>query len=199
MVKKIYVIIEVLLIFFLPVLVYRLGWLPIGTRLYALEIFAATVVVLTITYHIKLQAIGFRLDTFLPAIKLLLPGTLTMMAVLFLFYKFNLISDYFINDWWKNSFFIYYFFIGAPSQEFGYRGYLLHRLQSITSRRWALIILNAVLFAWLHILFQDPYVLIGTFIFGLYLTWVYLKQPNIYASSIAHGLVGATGIILGFF
>ena len=100
--------------------------------------------------------------------------------------------------WWSNYFFLYYFLLGAASQEFGFRGYLLIQLKKVFKSPVLIIITNALLFAWLHALHQDIFITIGTFFFGAYLTWAYLKQPNIIAASLAHGLVGAVIIVLGF-
>ncbi|HCJ52521.1 MAG TPA: hypothetical protein DIS62_05285 [Candidatus Kerfeldbacteria bacterium] len=197
--KRFFAIAELLAVYVTPVAVFYFGLLPYGARLLFLEVFAALVILLTITRRMNLRDMGFRWDTFAPSAKLLLPGTIIAVGVLVVSFLLGIGTEYVFKSWWTNSFFLYYLAVGAFSQEFGYRGYLLQRLRIVSSNPWFLVIANSILFSLLHALHRDNLVFIGTFIFGLYLTWVYVKRPNILASTLAHGIVGTVAIILGFF
>lgn len=196
--RRLTIILEIILLFGLPVLWFLLGLGSDGIRLYVFEIFVGLLILLAISHKMSWREMGFRLDNFLKSAWLLLPGTVLAVAIIFVFYKLGIGTKYYFGYWWRNDFFLYYFLLGAFSQEFGFRGYLLQQLKQVFKNPLAIIIINASLFAWLHILHHSVFITIEAFIFGAYLTWVYLKKPNIIAATLAHGLVGAAVIILGF-
>jgi len=192
------VILEILLLFVLPIVWFVVGLGQWEQRLVVFEIFIGLAVILAVARRMDFKAMGFRLDNFLAAAKRLLPGTLIGLATVFLMRQLNLGEDFYFKDWYRNEFFFYYTFLGVLSQEFAYRGFLLSRLKEITKNPLVIIFVNASLFAMLHALHQSWLVGAEAFALGAYLTWVYLKQPNILATSISHGLIGGAAIILGF-
>lgn len=197
--KRFNVAAEIILIFVVPVLVFYFELIPYGARLAALEIFFAFVVLLAMARKMNFRSLGFRMDTFKASAKMLIPLTVVALVVLFVAYFSDFGTTYFFKEWWKNIYFLYYLILGALTQEFGYRVFLLQRLRSISYNKTFLLLSNSLLFALLHSLHKDWLILAGTFLFGMYLTWVYMKHPNILSSTLAHGIVGATAIILGFF
>jgi len=196
--RRLTIFLEIILIFVLPVFWFLLGLGSNGIRLYVFEVFVVFALLLAISRKMSWREMGFRLDNFLKSAWLLLPGTVLAVAIIFVFYKLGIGTKYYFGYWWRNDFFLYYFLLGAFSQEFGFRGYLLMRLKEIFKHPAPIIIINALLFAWLHILHQSVFITVEAFVFGAYLTWAYLKKPNIIAATLAHGLVGAAVIILGF-
>jgi len=196
--RRLTIILEIVLIFVLPVLWFLLGLGTNEIRLYVFEIFVVLVLVLAISRKMNFRGMGFRLDNFWKSLKLLLPGTILAVIIILVLFKLNIGTKYFFGQWWKNNFFPYYVLLGTFSQEFGFRGYLLMRLKSLFKNPLLIILINALLFAWLHILHYRVFVIVEAFVFGAYLTWVYLKQPNIFAATLAHAVVGAFVIILGF-
>lgn len=190
-------ILEILLLFVLPIVWFVVGLGQWEQRLVVFEIFIGLAVILAVSRRMDFKDMGFRLDNFLAAAKLLLPGTIIGVLVIFILSKLHL-SDWYFRDWYKNEFFFYYVFLGVLSQEFAYRGFLLARLKEVAKNPLVLIVVNAILFAMLHALHQSWQVGAEAFVLGAYLTWVYLKQPNILATSISHGLIGGAAIILGF-
>lgn len=192
------IILEIILLFVLPVLWFVLGLGTWGQRLIVFEVFVGLLIILAISRKMSFREMGFRLDNFWQSAKLLLPGTLLIIVIMVVLYKLGVGTRYFFDNWWKNIFFLYYLLLGAASQEFGFRGFLLMRLKELFRNPILIIIVNALLFSFLHALHQNISITISTFIFGAYLAWVYLKQPNIFATTLAHNLVGAFVIILGF-
>jgi len=192
------IVLEIVLIFILPVFWFllRLGFWQ--QRLIVFEIFVGLLVLLAINHKMSWREMDFRLDNFWKSVKLLLPGTILAIIIILVLFKLNIGTKYFFSQWWKNIFFPYYVLLGTFSQEFGFRGYLLLRLKSLFRNPLLIILINALLFAWLHILHYRVFVIVEAFVFGAYLTWVYLKQPNIFATSLAHTLVGGMVIIMGF-
>lgn len=192
------IILEIFLLFVLPVLWFLLGLGNWQQRLVVFQIFVGLAILLAISHKMSFREMGFRFDNFFKSLKLLLPGTIIFILIIVVFYQFGISSRYYFDNWLKNIFFIYYFLLGAISQEFAYRGYLLVRLKQIFRSPVLIIIVNSLLFSWVHVLHKDISVMIGTFFFGVYLTWVYLKSPNIFAASLVHAIVGALVIIFGF-
>jgi len=192
------IILEIILIFILPILWFLLGLGLWEHRLVIFEIFVGLLILLAISHKMNFREMGFRLDNFFQSARLLFPGVLLAIIIIVLFYEFRIGTKYFFNNWWNNYFFAYYFLLSALSQEFGYRGYLVTRLKSLFKNPLPIILINASLFALLHILHLSLFITIEAFFFGAFLTWVYLKKPNLIASSLAHALVGGLVIILGF-
>jgi hypothetical protein len=87
------------------------------------------------------------------------------------------------------------------SQEFIYRGYLMNKLANLFKSPAAIILINAGLFAFLHIIFNQALIVLPlTFIGGLALAWMYKKYPNLILISIAHSILNFIAVILyGFF
>lgn len=196
--RRLTIVLEIVLIFVLPVLWFLLGLGFWQQRLVVFEIFVGLLVLLVINHKMSWREMGFRLDNFWKSVKLLLPGTILAIIILLVLFKLNIGTKYFFSQWWKNIFFPYYVLLGTASQEFGFRGYLLLRLKSLFRNPLLIVLINALLFAWLHILHYRVFVIVEAFLFGAYLTWVYLKHPNIIAATLAHALVGGAVIILGF-
>lgn len=192
--RRLTIILEIILLFVLPVLWFFLGLGIDLIKQFIFVVFVGLVLLLAISRKMSFYEMGFRTDNFFKSIKLFLPGTIIIIIFL-LVYKFIFNEK---NYWWNSFFFVYYFLIGVLAQEFVYRGYLLVQLKQLFKNSILIIVVNALLFSWVHILHKDIFVMMGAFVLGAYLTWAYLKQPNIIAVSIAHGLVGTVAIILGF-
>jgi len=196
--QRLTIILEIILIFILPILWFLLGLGLWEHRLVVLEIFVGLLIFLAISHKMNFHEMGFRTDNFFQSARLLLPGVFLAIIIILLLYKFQIGTRYFFNNWWENYFFAYYLLLAAISQEFGYRGYLLTKLKSLFKNPLPIILINASLFALLHVLHLSLFISIEAFFFGAFLTWVYLKKPNIIASSLSHALVGGLVIILGF-
>ncbi|MDD5040448.1 MAG: CPBP family intramembrane metalloprotease [Patescibacteria group bacterium] len=195
---RIRIILEIILVFVVPILWFVLGLGEHEHRLIVFELLVGLTVALALMHRMGFRALGFRTDNFLAAAKLLLPGSVLALAALFILFKLHIGVHYFFSDWYANVYFFYYLSLGVISQEFAYRGFLLLRLKQVTANPFILIATNAVLFAFLHVLHESWQVAIETGVLSAYLTWIYLKQPNIYATCLAHSIVGGAAIILGF-
>lgn len=195
---RLHIAIEITLLFIIPIIWFMLGLSPVESRLIVFEIFIGLILVLAISRRMSFRDMGFRLDNFLVSLKLMLPGIVIGLAAVIILYKLKLSSGWFFNGWYKNIFFFYYAILGVFSQEFAFRGFLLSKLKEITSEPIFIILINATLFAALHALHQSWSVAGGAFLLGAYLTWAYLKQPNIIAAWLMHTIVGGAAIILGF-
>ncbi|MEM6837867.1 MAG: CPBP family intramembrane glutamic endopeptidase [Cyanobacteria bacterium P01_C01_bin.120] len=94
-------------------------------------------------------------------------------------------------------FYLFYALISCPFQEFVYRGYLFHVLDVLQIGKWARIIVGAILYSFVHIIYADPYILLSTFIVGVLWNIHYDKLRNLAGVTVSHAVLGVLTIVLG--
>jgi len=124
----------------------------------------------------------------------------TIVGVAFLFLIEELeIGTPFLN-WWKNAKFLLLFIPLSVLQELIFRGVLMHMLRRAFISKWFIIILNAALFAIMHIIYLKPLLTLPlTFVAGIGFAWIYYKYPNLILISIAHTILNFVAMVFGFF
>lgn len=94
-----------------------------------------------------------------------------------------------------------YSVFSAYPQEITHRAFFFHRYEPILPGRWVVIILNALAFMWLHLLFWNWIALALTLGGGLLMAYTYERSRSTLLSGVEHALYGnwafATG--LGWF
>jgi len=104
------------------------------------------------------------------------------------------------HGWWENARFLLLFIPISVLQEIVFRGVLMHMLKRAFTSVPFIIILNASVFALIHIIYLNYAVILPlTFIGGIGFAWIYYKYPNLIMISIAHTILNFTAMILGFF
>ncbi|MFO7885494.1 MAG: CPBP family intramembrane glutamic endopeptidase [Desulfobacteraceae bacterium] len=93
--------------------------------------------------------------------------------------------------------YLFYIFFLSPVQEIFFRGILFAELKRAGIHSTNLFLLVSTFsFCFLHIIYRHPLILIITFIGGLAWGIIFIKQPNIWAVSLSHSLLGA--LAMGF-
>lgn len=124
--------------------------------------------------------------------------TLVGVGLLFIIEELN-IGTPFLN-WWKNAKFLFLFIPLSFIQELIFRGVLMNMLRRVFTNMWFIIILNAAIFALMHIIYLKTYFTLSfTFIAGIGFAWMYYKYKNLLLISISHAILNFIAMIFGFF
>lgn len=85
---------------------------------------------------------------------------------------------------------VFYPIWSAYPQELIYRGWFFHRYRDLVKKEWVFIGLNAALFSFSHIIFNNWLAIILTFIGGIMFAYTYKRSNSIMVVFIEHMLYG---------
>ncbi|MEM9345748.1 MAG: CPBP family intramembrane glutamic endopeptidase [Planctomycetota bacterium] len=86
--------------------------------------------------------------------------------------------------------FLFYPWVSVYPQNVICRAFFCHRYRPILGGGWVLVVVNAVAFAMIHIMFNNWIVLVLTFIGGIIFIRTYLKSRSLLLSTIEHAIYG---------
>ena len=134
------------------------------------------------------RSLGFRIDNFPRAARLLLPPMLFGAAFMLLLGWLSGSLDFFRWNGGRSIF-------GLPTlglewglaQQFVLQCFINRRAQIVFGPGARSVLLVATVFGLLH--FPNPALTAATFAGGLVWAWVYQREPNVWALSISHGVM----------
>ncbi|HPS21697.1 MAG TPA: type II CAAX endopeptidase family protein [Candidatus Paceibacterota bacterium] len=192
------VLTQIFLIFILPVALLYFKILPSDWRMILLLI--CSIFIYGIIRHERWTHVdmGLRHDNFKKAVPFYFVFTLLgVLALVIIQHKLGLqnlnTKEFFIRTW---AFFIPVSFF----QEFAFRAFLIPRLQYLYNNKVTVILVNAILFTLIHIIYPNLGVgLIVAFVSGIFFAWLYQKYPNLLLVSTSHAVLNLLAVLLGFF
>ncbi|MCX6755520.1 MAG: lysostaphin resistance A-like protein [Candidatus Nomurabacteria bacterium] len=189
---------QIFIVFILPVLFIDIGIISLNQRIYILVILVSLLFIVLIAEKwtfIMLGISNYRIKKFI------IPYTIfTLATVVFISFFGEKIGNEEVANWWRHSHFLYGFFIVSLFQEVGYRGYLIPALGKLISKPWIVVIVNALIFMFLHSIFPNP--LIGlplAFVGGLGFAIMYMRYPSLPLIIISHSIINFAVVLYGFF
>ncbi|HWS85768.1 MAG TPA: CPBP family intramembrane glutamic endopeptidase [Pyrinomonadaceae bacterium] len=134
------------------------------------------------------RAVGWRLDNFLEASRLLLPP---MLAVTSLLVGLGWYSGTLDFGRWEGGQSIMgvpgLSLVWGPLQQYALQGFINRRAQVALGRGPSSVLLVGLLFALFHL--PNPWLMFATFAGGLLWAWVYQRAPNLIAVGLSHSLM----------
>jgi membrane protease YdiL (CAAX protease family) len=134
------------------------------------------------------REVGWRLDNFRAAARLLLPPMLAVSAALVAFGFYAGTLDF---GRWEGGQSIMgvplLSLVWGPLQQYALQGFINRRAQILFGRGPLSVLLVGLLFAAFHL--PNPWLTAATFAAGLFWAWVYQRAPNLLAVGLSHALM----------
>lgn len=121
---------------------------------------------------------------------IVLLSALLMLSYVYFFDRENLFNLPRAHIWIYLAMCLFYPVFSAFGQEIIYRTFLYRRYGRIFTRGWIFVLVSAITFSFMHIVYYDPVSMILTFIGGLYFAGVYQQTRSVLFTSVLHGIFG---------
>jgi membrane protease YdiL (CAAX protease family) len=181
-----------------PIFGFKLLFVPFKVHTIFLSFIGLLIIISSYFEGLTLFDLGIRFDNFKVSFLPYLFVTIFALFVIFIYTKKKKKKPRFTKG--LKSHFLGMFLVVSIFQEFAYRAYLIPKLLSLTSSIFLVIVLNALLFVFLHSIFlEKKEITILLFFFGLIFASVYVFYPNLILASISHAILNFMVVLYGFF
>jgi membrane protease YdiL (CAAX protease family) len=75
-------------------------------------------------------------------------------------------------------------------QELLYRAFFVRRYRHLFPRKEFLLLASALVFAWMHLIFRNPFAVVLTLVGGLFFTHTYIRTRSLRLVCLEHALYG---------
>ncbi len=191
-------LLQITFLFIVPIVLLVTGMIPGRFRLLVLGIISAVIAGMTIQERWTLSQLGIRIDNFGESI---IPYVMfTCAGLLVIFGAAQFLHRHPVNAWWTQSHFLYLFLPISIFQEIAFRGFLIPKLESIIASVVFVIFVNALLFAFLHILYPHPLINVPFgFLAGIGFAAMYVFYPNLLLVTVSHSVLNFAAVLYSFF
>ena len=93
---------------------------------------------------------------------------------------------------------VFYPVLSVYPQGIIYRTFVLHRYRHLAPGRWGPLVMSAVAFAFVHVIFRNPIAPLLTLGVGLLLAHTHQRSRSLLASSVEHALYGCLMFTIGW-
>ncbi|HZJ41251.1 MAG TPA: type II CAAX endopeptidase family protein [Candidatus Saccharimonadales bacterium] len=192
------IILQILLVFIVPVLLLQVGVIPISWRIPALVVAVSIFFFILVRERWTLKMMHIETKNLR---KFAWPYIIfTIVSVIAISFFGEQIGHEEFSHWWTNKHFIYLFLVVSIFQEVAYRGYLIPALKKLLGVPFLIILVNALIFAYMHSIFGNLQInLTVAFIGGLGFAIMYLKYPNLILITLSHAVLNFAVVLYGFF
>jgi membrane protease YdiL (CAAX protease family) len=193
-----YLILELITIFIgLPTLIYYWSPHPLLPLLWLLAIVCGTLLINDKTFN---RSSLWVLNPVVPYKTLLLQAIVVFIIsalIIYLIEPLLLFSLIKTNPLLWVLVMIFYPLLSVYPQELIYRSFYFHRYDNLIKNHSLAILLNAILFGYMHIIFHNWVAVILTFFGGLFFANLYVRSRSILFVSIVHAVYGSMIFTLG--
>ncbi len=185
--RKVQEIIELMVLFFLPVVFIYFGIIPIEYRFYVILIGMFAVLGIVLFEKWSLKKLGIRMDNlkenlfFYLLISIgLIVGTIAVAQM----------AGGRVASSLSHPRFLYGFFVLSFFQEFIFRSFLIPRLKELFRSPSLVIMVDGLLFGLIHIIFPNALmVFVLSSLLGTIYAWIYYYRPNLILITLSHAAV----------
>ena len=184
--------------FVLPIVLLYFRIIPLAARIPVLLVFSLLIYGVIRKEKWTEKDLGISLHNARKALPLYLIATLAALAVIVVS-AHGLGADG-TQHWWTRTHFLFMFIVVSFFQEFAFRGFLMPVLGKIFPDAFTVIVINALLFAGMHVIY--PALIVGlpvAFVGGLFFAMLYHKYPNLLLVSISHCVLNFALVYFGLF
>ena len=190
--------IQIFIVFLIPIILLDLGIIPITYRIWVMALLVTLLVSILIAEKWTWNMLGLKTNTFK---KYLLPYIIfTAIGLVGVIVFGEKTGQEEIAKWWTYDHFIYGFFLVSLLQEIAYRAYLIPALGKLVSSPLKIVLINTLLFTFLHTIFPNPVMgLPLAFVGGLGFAFMYIRYPNLPLIVLSHAILNFVIVLYGFF
>ncbi|MEE8589428.1 MAG: CPBP family intramembrane glutamic endopeptidase [Sulfurimonadaceae bacterium] len=196
--NKTALLVEFFLIFICPPLLIVWGLLPKEAIMPVLWVVSLYAYLLLRSSGVKVLAIDFEREALYAVLKrfVIIAAVMTLFVLL---YKPEIFLALVKTEPWRwLAVMLFYPVFSAFIQEVLFRNFFFYRYEKLFEGRMLLLVtVNALLFAYVHIVFENWIAVIFTFFGGLLFAQTYLKTRSTLLTAIEHSLYGNTLYTLG--
>ncbi len=189
---------QIFLIFVLPVLLLYFNVISKDWRVMALVVACLLIYGVMKKGNWDSRTWGLRFDNLRSALIPYLSATL--VSTVFIIWFAGKLDMKVETYWWLDRHFWFIFILVSFLQEFAYRGFLIPLMERVFTDRLGIILINALLFTLLHIIYPIPQIMLPfSFMGGLVFAYMYVRYPNIILISAMHTVMNFIAVLYGFF